>query len=269
MSSVSFEHRVNRQARFSATYTVERGWNLLRLRNVNEPLAGIRPLLDRGPVLQYESTARLFRQQLVLGGTTRLSWLNLLGSYTLSSRLTDADSSRTIPANSYDLSTEYGPSSNDRRHRGIVTLSVTLPWKLQARSTLSASSGAPFNIRTGRDNNGDTLLADRPAFASPADPGAVVTPFGTFNPDPRSGDRIIPRNYGREGGQWEIDLSLVRGVEFRGPEGPKASLGLSINNLLNHVNFTGYRGVIGSPTFGIASRALAGRRVDLTAQFGF
>ena len=58
-------------------------------------------------------------------------------------------------------------------------------------------SGQPFNITTGRDNNGDTVFTDRPAFATDlAKPGVVVTRFGAFDPNPAPGQAIIPRNYG-------------------------------------------------------------------------
>jgi len=269
MSSISLDRQVNRQTRFSLSYTVERMWNLLRLRNINAPLNGDRPMPDRGAVLQYESTARSFRQEVVMSGRTTLAPVRVSGSYTLSWRRSDSDGSRTIPADSNDLTTEYGPSSEDRRHRGNVSFSVPLPLKFEARPSLTALSGRPFNIRTGRDNNGDTLFTDRPSFAVAGEPGAIATPFGIFNPNPRPGESIIPRNYGRESTQWEADLSVLKTIGLRGPNGAKATLSARVSNLFNSVNLTRYRGVITSSTFGTAGRALDGRRLYLTAQVSF
>ena len=44
--------------------------------------------------------------------------------------------------------------------------SVRLPWEVRVNPFVILSSGRPFNITTGRDNNGDTLFTDRPAFAT-------------------------------------------------------------------------------------------------------
>jgi hypothetical protein len=79
---------------------------------------------------------------------------------------------------------------------------------------LNANSGRPFNITTGRDNNRDTTINDRPAFASAGDPGAIVTPFGIFNPNPQPGDEIIPRNFGQGPGFWNVNMSVSKTFGF-------------------------------------------------------
>jgi len=57
-------------------------------------------------------------------------------------------------------------------------------WGVRLSPFITARSGAPFNITTGTDLNGDTIFNDRPAFATPGQSGAIVTPWGTFNPIP-------------------------------------------------------------------------------------
>src|SRR5262249_43904350 len=74
---------------------------------------------------------------------------------------------------------------------------------------ISASTGRPFNITTGRDLNGDGLFNDRPAFAT--DPSrSVRTPWGDFDPNPLPGEVIIPRNYGQGPGQFSVNLRISR-----------------------------------------------------------
>src|SRR5262249_24359128 len=79
-----------------------------------------------------------------------------------------------------------------------------------------------------RDNNGDNQFSDRPAFAKPGDPGAIVTPFGTFNPLPLTGDQIIPRNFGDGPGAIYVNLGISRTFGFGPP--PNNFPGLSAAN---------------------------------------
>src|SRR5205823_2929686 len=123
----------------------------------------------------------------------------------------------TAPANPYDLSAEFGRAAFDRRRQVFISGTLSLPWGIDVNPLVSAASGRPFNITTGRDNNGDTFFTDRPAFASPGDPDAIVTSFGVFNPNPRPGDPIIPRNFGDGPGQVSINLNFSKTFGF----GPK------------------------------------------------
>jgi hypothetical protein len=128
---------------------------------------------------------------------------------------------------------------------------------------MSLASGRPFNITTGRDNDGDTVFTDRPAFAHAGDPGAVVTPFGIFNPNPAPGDAIIPRNFGREPWQTTVDLTISKTLE-RG-----LTVTAFAENLFNTRRYFAVNGVVTSPVFGLPNQALSARRFDLTIRYGF
>ncbi len=73
-----------------------------------------------------------------------------------------------------------------------------MKWGVHAGAFLAARGGAPFNIPTGQDNNGDTIYNDRPSFATAAsNPADVVsTRFGNFDTVPQPGETIVPVNYG-------------------------------------------------------------------------
>ena len=81
-------------------------------------------------------------------------------------------------------------------------------------ANLAGAQTLPFNITTGRDNNRDNQYWDRPSLANPGDPGAIVTRFGTFNPNPLPGDLIIPRNYGQSPGAFTANLSVSKTFGF-------------------------------------------------------
>ncbi len=228
ISTVSYERQLPLKLLGSIGYTFQRGVHLLRTRDINapDPQTGLRPSPEAGPILQFESTGVSVRNELRVSVRTNLnSRVTLFSNYILSSTHSDTDGAYTAPANSYDLADEYGRASFDQRHRFFIGGSVTLPWQMRLSPYLFASSGRPFNITIGRDNNLDTLFTDRPAFASPTDPGSIITPFGVFNPNPLPGEAIIPRNFGEGPGQLTLNLSFSKTFGFGPPPKAQASSG--------------------------------------------
>lgn len=223
ISTVSYERLLPARIFASAGYTWTRGVHLLRTRNINAPTAAdedaIIPRPDQGPILQFESTGLSTRHELWLGFRTNVGRFSLFGRYTLSSTRSDTDGAGQLPADSYDLATEWGRSSSDARHQVFIGGSFSLPWQVRLSPFINASSGRPFNITTGRDNNHDTFFNDRPSIADPGDPGAVVTEFGAFNPNPDRGDEIIPRNFGQGPGSVDVNLSVSKTFSFGPPRG--------------------------------------------------
>jgi hypothetical protein len=87
----------------------------------------------------------------------------LFVNYTLSWTDSDADNPMALPANSYDLHPEWGPAFTDRRHFLNITSMLSLPHGFRLTPFVVISSGGPFNITTGQDDNLDTVINDRPA----------------------------------------------------------------------------------------------------------
>ncbi len=333
ISTISYERALPANLFASTGYTWTRGVHLLRTRNINAPLPGegaAKPFPDEGPILQYEATALSTRNELWMNLRWNFKRLSLFGRYTLSSTRSNSDGAGQSPANPYDLTSEWGRSNRDERHQFFIGGSVTLPWQLRLSPLINISSGRPFNITTGRDNNRDTIFTDRPAFASPDDPEAVVTQFGVFNPNPQPGDEIIPRNLGQGPGSVNVNLSISKSFGFgptlsrtgaraagqsedgtdqqpqrqqgrraggagggraggvgggRGGGGRGGGFGggfsgedrrkynltvnISAQNLFNTTNLAGFNGVLTSPFFGTANRALSPRRIEASLNFRF
>jgi hypothetical protein len=192
----------------SLTYTFSRGVHMLRTRNINAPLAtGERPYVNMGNIYQFESTGTMRQHQLMTNLRTQLfRRINLFGFYMLNFARGDTDNVNTFPATSYDLSTEWGPTIFDVRHRAFVGGSINVPFGISLNPFVTASSGAPFNITTGRDNNFDTQFNDRPSFATSGTAGAIATAWGLLNPSPAPGEELIPRNHGRGPAQFSVNL---------------------------------------------------------------
>ena len=222
---------VERQLPYSTTVSVNfvgaRTLHVLRSRNINAPLpetiipgvrgSGVRPLGNIGNIFQYESSGRFNQTQLIISGNNRLSrTFTIFATYILNKANSDTDGPNSFPVNQYDLSTEYGRSLQDTRHRFFLGGSINaLPWDIRLSPFIIANGGRPFNITTGRDINNDTLFTERPAFATDlAKRGVIVTRFGAFDPNPDPGQRIIPRNFGNGPTFFTVNLRMSKTFGF-------------------------------------------------------
>ena len=236
-TAFSVERQLPRNSTMAVTYTNSHALHLLLLRDINAPLPGtdVRPYGDRGQIFQYESDGVLNQNQLIVNLTSRMNKsFTLFTFYVLNRAMSDADGSTTfangsatVVANPYNLALDYGRAAIDARHRFMLGGSIVTKFKLRFSPFVIARSGAPFDITTGTDENGDTVFNDRPAFATDlTKPGAgvVVTPFGSFDPNPSPGEKIIPRNYGEGPAYFSVNLRLSRTFGF-GPHRESAGMG--------------------------------------------
>jgi Carboxypeptidase regulatory-like domain/TonB dependent receptor len=209
--------------------------HVIRVRDINAPLpgtitianpGGTRPFGNVGEIYQYESSGHFNQNQIFVSFNNRFNKnISFFGNYSLShsNNDTDGQGGRNFPVNSYDLHGEYSRSSFDVRHRFFLGGNWTLPWwGLSLSPLIFASTGAPFNIITGADTNGDGQFVERPSFA-PAGaacsgaaklPSIACTPFGNFNLEPAVGEKLIPRNFGTSPGYFAVNLSLNKTWAF-------------------------------------------------------
>jgi hypothetical protein len=228
LSALGVEHRLSSKTTLSVTYINARGLHLLRSRDINAPLqgtftpdvpgSGVRPFGNVGNIFEYESSGRFRQNQLIFTASGRAGRrLNYFANYVLNKASSDTDGPQTFPANSYDLSTEYGRSTSDIRHRLILGGLLNLPWGLSLSPLVTSRSGVPFNIVTGRDTNGDTRFTERPAFATDLTKAGVrVTRFGAFDPTPSPGQSLVPRNFGSGPTFFDVHLRLTKTFGFGG-----------------------------------------------------
>src|SRR5437667_7125917 len=226
-AAISVERALPHNFTTSVTYSHARTLHLLRARPINAPLpgtfnplapgSGTRPL-GTNNYFEYDSTGRFDQNQLIVTLGSRLNRnMSFNLNYALSKAKSDTDGAGTFAANPYDFTDEYGRTSNDVRHRFTLFGSFRAPWNISLSPMIIVSSGSPFNITIGRDLNGDTLVTERPAFASDlSKPGVVVTKFGAFDPNPTPGEVIIPRNYGHGPGALISNLRVSRTFGFGG-----------------------------------------------------
>jgi hypothetical protein len=285
-SSISLERSLPHHTTLSISYLDTRGLHQLRSRNLNAPApgTGVRPFGNAFNVYDYETSGIYKQHLLVVNAILRPNArINLNAGYTFGKASGDTDGAGTFPSDSYNLRTEYGRSSFDVRHRFTLTGSVDTRWGISFFPLLIASTGAPFNIISGLDNNADSLFTDRPAFATDLSrPSVRQTPFGNFDLAPLPGAQIIPRNFGQGPSYFSVNLRMAKTFGFgsaaKAPSKAQASgaakgaapgkvqangrpedkpykltISLFVANPFNHTNKGTPIGNLTSPLFGISN----------------
>jgi hypothetical protein len=254
--TLGLERKLGTRTQLSIDYQTLRGVHLFRSRNINAPLGKGGPLPDPNFLLinQVGSSASLRSNALIttLQGSP-IHHFGVLAQYIIS-RTTDDIGKNTfaLPANNYDLRPERGRSALDQRQRFNFTGAYRMPWRLRIGGVLSLATGAPFDITTGRDDNRDRTVNDRP-------PG-------------------VTRNTGHGPGYAQLDLrlskffpvpTLFRKEPNSGSKAHNLALNIDMFNVLNRNNQSGVIGVLSSPLFGRGRFSLQPRTVQLSFKYDF
>jgi hypothetical protein len=210
--SVSVERALPANTSLVLNYLGTRTSRVLRSRVVGIAGAGISGFPEADTVYRYESTGRYRQDQIMLGLNSRFgSRASFFVRYTLGWARSDSDGAGTFPMDSSEPGLDWGRASNDVRHRFTLGGRLDGPLGIRLSPFIIVSSGRPFNITTGRDDNGDSVFNDRPAHATdPSSPDAVSTPWGVFNLRPDPSQASIARNLGEGPGFFVVNLRISR-----------------------------------------------------------
>ena len=207
-TSLSLEKSLPKGLGLTFSWDVTRGVHLYRSRNLNAPLQGaplnparpgtfLPPDPTKGNINQLESTGTSLSNNYTIGFRQQIrnKWnLNLFGNYTLGNNNSDTDNAFNTPADNYNLRGEWGRSGQDTRHRFFTGTNFRLPWGVNVNTNVNWSSSRPYNITTGLDNNGDTVLNDRPEG--------------------------VKRNSGKGPGLFNMNMGFQKTVILKSPEKP-------------------------------------------------
>jgi hypothetical protein len=276
---IALTQQVSQAFGLNLSYTHTNGWDRFRGRNVNAPLNGVRPDPALGNITQVESTATLRVDSINAGMNFSIPARRtfLFANYAFNRQLSDADGAFSLPANSYDLAAEWGRVGGIPRHIASAVVNTSLTKSLRIAVSATGRSGAPYNVTTGRDDNGDTVINDRPAGVDRNsltshgawDAAARLTyafGFGEKPPSsgPGGGQMIMIRAGGGAG-----DLLGAMGGGGADNKRVRIELFASAANLFNNVNPIGYSGVMTSPFFAQPTAAGPARKIDIGMKIGF
>lgn len=260
----------------SADYVNTRGKHYARARDINypDPVTGVKPRLDYAQLAVWDTNGHMWYDGLLVRLEKRMSNNYQFSlAYTLSSTKDDTWCEFITQGcgpqawynyagdaeKAYSAGTDRGNLNADDHERHHVTLSglVRLPLGFDLSGVLQYNSRRRYNITTGRDNNGDGVLADRPNLVS----GAYV--------DPGTGPGVqgnLPKNAGIGANYFAIDARLAKVVTLK--DKSFRLIGEAFN-LTNRANMNGFQGNIRSATFGQAISARRPRTIQVGAQFDF
>jgi hypothetical protein len=254
-----------------------------RGRNINAPLPdGSRPNPLLGNVTQVESTAQARGDSINAGLNLNIPNRRtvLFANYTWLHQRNDADGPFSLPANSYNLAGEWGPVAGVPHHVFSGMINTAFRRNIRVGFTAAARSGVPYNVTTGRDDNGDAVFNDRPAGVTRNsawtkgmwDVGARASyafGFGTRAAagGMAGGPTMVIQRIGGVGAATDMLNAMGGG----GAEDKRVrfELFVSAQNLFNHVNPIGYSGVMTSPFFGQPTAAMPARHIDVGLRLGF
>jgi Carboxypeptidase regulatory-like domain len=262
--------------RLTTNYQYQRGVHMLHGINLNAPVPGLgRPDPTVGNITNIESSGYLSAHRVMIGvGPAKfVNGFFWSANYLLMKNTNEADSPLSLPSDNFNLRADRGPSANDFRQLFSAFVNRRLVRGIGVSAIIQATSALPYNITTGFDNNGDTVINDRPSG--------------------------VGRNSARGAARWEIGSRLSWGKDF-GPEQqqtggpqirmvrvgagegaapPSLSSGgakkyrvefyLQAFNLLNHTNLGIFNGVLVSPYFGQPTSAQPPRRMETGLRINF
>jgi hypothetical protein len=267
--SLSLEHSLFAGVGMTLSWDGQRGVHLYRSRNVNAPLplTGLRPDPAQGNLFLLESGGLSKSNNFTVSGRGQLRGKiqgQIFGSYTLGYTKNNTDGAFGLPVNSYDMTTEWGRSPQDTRHRFNTGGQVRLPWGVSTTTQVNWTSSRPYNVTTGCDDNADFTINDRPSDALFAKYLAVRSQYDRVvcslvpllpsgQPDPRTlsladlkaqvandpgAANTITRNLGKGPGNFNVTMNFQKTVRLKSGErtpANRAGNGGGLNGVNNFV----------------------------------
>ena len=289
-TSAGLQQQLTPQMGANVLYSFSRGYNRFRGVNINAPdisVGGARPDPSFGNITEVQSTGGQ-RQHMVHAGLSYMIPAKrtfFFVNYTLNHAENDSTGAFALPADNYNLAAEWGPAAGMARHSVNGNFSTTLLNRVSVNLNGMWRSGAPYNITTGRDDNGDTVFNDRPAGTG----RNSALGDSTFT---LGGQMAYSIGFGRRGGEGGTggttvimraggaapamaagagQMVVMQGGPMGGPNSSRYSMNLFVQaqNVLNTVNPMGYSGVMTSPLFGQPTGAAPARKISIGVRFGF
>jgi hypothetical protein len=280
-SQLGLEHRFRGGWSANANIYYTSAWDMLRSSNVNSPLLpinasnpalGVRPYAPNLNQFEYGTTGRFQGPYAFLGLTHFAKSFSVITGYLYNGFRTNADTPNTFPQSSYAKTGDWARPTGATKQSAYVVFMYALPFAISTTTNLSVSSGAPYDITTGLDGNGDGVFNDRPSKVSVGGSGVFSTPFGLLSVTPVNG--TLPRNYGTMPATLHLDFSLGRSFVwkedmFGGKRQQTFRVEARSFNLLNHSNYTGMDGIVGTTQFAAPITADFARRIEFTGRMSF
>jgi hypothetical protein len=240
--SASLEKQLKRST-VSVTYDFMRGNHLYRSRNINAPIpisclsapaqcttadfvnaapnpktgdpgTLVRPNPLQGNIYQLESTGNSTYKGVTFSYRGQITnRLNMFVNYSISRSYNDALGAFGLPADNYDLSSQWGRSGNDQRNHFQMGISGYMPGNIFVSPQLQLYSGLPYNLTTGVNTFGTGTLNARPTYAQLCGDSRTKGLAG-LNCGAASSN-IVPVNFAEGPGIFNINLEIRKAISLK------------------------------------------------------
>ena len=144
---------------------------------------------------QYQSEGVLHQNQINTNFNIRAKRLSLFGFYGLNFAKADTAGANYFPSMPGNIGADYGRAAFSVTSRLFLGGNANLPHGISLSPFVLAQSGQPYNVITGLDLNGDSVINDRPTFL-PGRTSASCNDASSFSiPAPGTTYQPIPINY--------------------------------------------------------------------------
>jgi hypothetical protein len=256
----------------SVSYDYQREYHRLRLRNLNAPLditapfarscrpgqsaeTCVRPDPARGDLISLESTSNSLRHTLRLNYRQRFSIFNVSASYLVQRALPETNpGGNALPTDNYNLRADFTGSHGTGfpTHNVESTVNARLPLGVFLTGAMSITGPHWYNITTGRDDNRDGTINDRPPGVlrnSGKGPKTVTFDFNIS----KAFFLGAPNNSGRGNGNTRMNMNVFA----------------NMTNAFNRTNYRPPSGVMSSPNFRRFTSAEDPRQIEVGIRFQF
>ncbi len=118
-------------------------------------------------VYQYQSGGVYRQNQIIANVRMQLSSrFSMFGYYTYSNAKANTNGADSFPTDSLNPRTDYGRALFNATNRVFLFGNWNAPYGINLSPFLSVNTGSPYNVTTGTDLNGDTIINDRAGFAN-------------------------------------------------------------------------------------------------------
>jgi hypothetical protein len=228
-AAVGVDRTITKAITANVTYLYSRGIHQYLTDNINAPLydyatnafildpAGDKeyPFPGKGNLYQFQSNGIYAQHQLITSVNARARNYSVAAFYVLGSMKSDTTGANYFPSRPTNIAFDYGRSSHDVRNRFFLLATTNLPYGVQGSIFTIANGGAPYNITTGQDLNGDNQYNERPSvvdagLCTPDSKQYFATRYGCLNITPRPGEKILAYGNGQGPANFSANVRLSK-----------------------------------------------------------
>jgi hypothetical protein len=286
-ASIGLEQNLKEWMGLRADYMLTRGSDSLRSINVNAPVNGVRPDPSVGNITEIQSNGRRASDRITVATSLRYMPRRIVGNvmYQYANTRNFADGATSLPADSNNPDADWGPAAFDVRHRIFFTVNTPIGWATRANISVQGSSALPYNVTTGRDDNGDTVFNDRPdgvgrnrargasswatnlRLMKSIGLGGTRAPGGPINMPMPPPPPAAAMQQGPGGGGGGPQIMIMDGAAMNARY--RMDFYAQVSNLFNNVNYNAFIGNQLSSFYGQPTSAAPARRIELGVTMNF